>query len=65
VIAEQARIHGISEAAVVEQVMLAPAAIKRLIEPGEVADLAVFLASDQASAITGASFPIDLGWTAH
>ena len=64
-IADQARTHGISKADVVEQVMLAPAVIKRLIEPEEVANLAVFLASDQAGAITGASFPIDLGWTAH
>lgn len=64
-IADQARTHGISEEAVVAQVMLEPAAIKRLIEPGEVADLAVFLASDKARAITGASFPIDLGWTAR
>lgn len=64
-IADQARTRGISPDAVVSQVMLEPAAIKRLIEPGEVAALALFLASDQASAITGSSFTIDLGWTAH
>ena len=45
--------------------MLAPVAIKRLIEPREVADLALFLASDAAAAITGAAFTIDGGWTAR
>lgn len=64
-IADQARTLGISENDVVRKVMLEPAAIKRLIEPDEVADLAVFLASDRASAITGAAWTIDLGWTAR
>jgi 3-hydroxybutyrate dehydrogenase len=64
-VADQARTRGISEADVVEKVMLEPAAIKRLIEPSEVANLAVFLASEQASAITGAALNIDLGWTAR
>lgn len=48
-----------------EKVFLAQAAIKRLIAPEEVAELALFLASEKASAITGAVFPIDLGWTAR
>jgi 3-hydroxybutyrate dehydrogenase len=50
---------------VVEKVFLAQAAIRRLIEPEEVAELALFLASEKASAITGAVLPIDLGWTAR
>jgi 3-hydroxybutyrate dehydrogenase len=64
-IADQARAHGISEAQVVEQVMLAPAAIKRLIEPEEVAALALFLCSGNANSMTGSSFCLDGGWTAH
>ena len=64
-IADQSRTLGIPADDVVRDVMLAPAAIKRLIEPREVADLALFLASDAAAAITGASFPIDGGWTAR
>ncbi len=64
-IADQSRTLGIPADNVVRDVMLAPAAIKRLIEPQEVADLALFLASDAAAAITGASFPIDGGWTAR
>ncbi|MCS7067387.1 MAG: 3-hydroxybutyrate dehydrogenase [Meiothermus sp.] len=64
-IADQARTLGISEAEVIEKVMLAPAAIKRLIEPEEVAEYALFLASDKAGAITGSAQVIDLGWTAR
>lgn len=64
-IADQARTLGIPEAQVIEQVMLAPAAIRRLIEPEEVAEYALFLASDKAGAITGSAQVMDLGWTAR
>jgi len=64
-IADQARTLGIPEAEVIEKVMLAPAAIKRLIEPEEVAEYALFLASERAGAITGSAQVIDLGWTAR
>ena len=64
-IEEQARSRGISEEDVVDKVMLEPAAIKRLIEPEEVARLALFLASEDARSITGAAFSIDAGWTAR
>jgi 3-hydroxybutyrate dehydrogenase len=64
-IQDQARTLGISPEEVVEKVFLAQAAIRRLIEPEEVAELALFLASEKASAITGAVLPIDLGWTAR
>ena len=64
-IRDQAAAHGIGEDEVIEKIMLEPAAITRLIQPEEVADLALFLASDKASAITGAAHMIDLGWTAR
>jgi 3-hydroxybutyrate dehydrogenase len=64
-IADQARILGIEKGRVVDEVMLGPAAIKRLIEPGEVAELVLFLASDAASSITGTATTMDLGWTAR
>lgn len=64
-ITAQAQSRGIPESEVVERVMLEPAAIKRLIEPAEVAELALFLASDRAGAITGVAHNIDLGWTAR
>ncbi len=64
-IADQARVHGIPESEVVERIMLQPQAVKRLLEPDEVAALVVFLCSDAAGGITGTALPIDGGWTAH
>ena len=64
-IADQARIHGIPESEVVEKVMLAEIAIKRLVEPEEVADLALWRAGDTAGMVTGASYTMDGGWTAR
>jgi 3-hydroxybutyrate dehydrogenase len=64
-IADQARVHGISEAEVIEKIMLAPAAVKRLLEPGEVAAYVMFLCSEAARSITGSAQVIDGGWTAR
>jgi 3-hydroxybutyrate dehydrogenase len=64
-IADQARAHGLTEDQVVEQVMLAPAALKRLIEPEEVADAIAWLCSPAATSVTGSSLVMDGGWTAH
>jgi 3-hydroxybutyrate dehydrogenase len=64
-IADQARTHGIPEEQVVEQIMLQPAAIKRLIEPDEVAEIVSYLCGPHGSFITGVSIPLDGGWTAH
>jgi 3-hydroxybutyrate dehydrogenase len=64
-IADQAKTHGIPESEVIEKVMLARSAIKRLIEPAEVAELAAYLCSPAGSYINGASLSIDGGWTAH
>ncbi|MDN7132458.1 3-hydroxybutyrate dehydrogenase [Halomonas sp. MC140] len=64
-IADQAKLNNMDEQDVVEKIMLKQAAIKRLIEPEEVAQLIAYLISDAAGAVTGSSFNIDLGWTAH
>jgi 3-hydroxybutyrate dehydrogenase len=64
-IADQARTRGISERDVIEKVMLTGPAIKRLIEPEEVAELAAFLCTEQASFITGASLTMDGAATAQ
>jgi 3-hydroxybutyrate dehydrogenase len=64
-IADQARTRGMPESEVVEKIMLEPAAIKRLIEPAEVADFVAYLCSPAAGAITGAALTMDLGWTAR
>ena len=64
-IADQARVHGIPESEVVEKVMLTESAIKRLLEPEEVADLVSWLCSDSAGMVTGASYMMDGGWSAR
>ena len=64
-IADQARTHGIPEDEVIEKIMLTEPAIKRLIEPEEVAELATFLCSKDASFTNGASIVMDGGWTAR
>lgn len=64
-IVDQARVHGISEEEVVPKVMLTESAIKRLVEPAEVASLAVWLAGPDAGMVTGASYTMDGGWSAR
>lgn len=64
-IATQAKLHGIAEKDVIEKIMLQPAAIKRLIEPNEVAEVVAFLCSQAGASITGASWAMDCGWTAR
>lgn len=63
-IADQARVHGIPEDSVVEEIMLTEAAVKRLVEPEEVADLVLWLTGDTAAMVNGASYTMDGGWTA-
>ncbi|MGY5317708.1 3-hydroxybutyrate dehydrogenase [Neomicrococcus lactis] len=64
-IADQAKMNNISEEEVLEKIMLTESAIKRLADPKEVASLAAWLASDDASMVTGASYTMDGGWTAR
>ena len=64
-IADQAKANNLSKEEVVEKIMLAPAAVKRLIEPAEVAAFVAFLCSDAAGTITGSALTMDLGWTAR
>jgi 3-hydroxybutyrate dehydrogenase len=64
-IADQARIHGIPEEEVVEKIMLTEPAIKRLVEPSEVGQAALYLCSPAASFVTGTSLLLDGGWSAR
>ncbi len=64
-IATQALVHGIEEDEVVPKVMLTESAIKRLVEPHEVASLVRWLSGDDARMVTGASYTMDGGWSAR
>lgn len=64
-IADQATAHGISEDRVLEEVILQPHAVKRLLEPEEVADAVAFLLGPSGGAFTGAPVVMDLGWSAR
>ncbi|ALO06678.1 3-hydroxybutyrate dehydrogenase [Streptomyces venezuelae] len=62
---DQAAAHGIPREQVLSEVMLKDSALKRLIEPEEVAEAVLYLCTPQASFITGTSLTLDGGWTAH
>jgi 3-hydroxybutyrate dehydrogenase len=64
-IAAQAAAHGLPEERVLEEVILAPHAVKRLIEPAEVAAVVAFLLGDGGRSFTGAPVTMDQGWTAR
>ena len=64
-IADQAEAHGIAPEEVVREVMLERSAIKRLIEPEEVAAMAVWLCGPHTGYLTGSSLTLDGGWCAH
>src|SRR5215213_1772834 len=64
-VADQAKAHGVSEDEVLEQVILAPHAVKRLIEPEEVAEVVHFLLGPGGRSFSGAPVTMDLGWSAR
>jgi len=64
-IADQAKAHNLPEEEVLEKVIVAPHAVKRLIEPEEVADVVAFLLGAGGKAFTGAPVTMDMGWTAR
>lgn len=64
-IASQARAHGLPVEDVVEKVLLAEPAVKRMLEPDEVADLAAWLCGESAGMATGTTFTLDGGWSAR
>jgi 3-hydroxybutyrate dehydrogenase len=64
-IAAQAAATGVAPERVVEDVLLAPQAVKRLLEPEEVAEAAAFLLGPGGRGVTGSPLVLDLGWTAR
>jgi 3-hydroxybutyrate dehydrogenase len=63
-IAAQAEAHGLPPERVLEDVILERQAVKRMLEPSEVADVVAFLLGPSGRGITGVPIPVDLGWTA-
>ncbi len=63
-LADQAASHGIDEQQVLTDVLLARTPVKRLIEPAEVARLAVFLCGPGSDSLSGSSYELTGGWTA-
>ena len=61
----QSQATGVPPERVVEEVLLAPQAVKRMLEPDEVAETAAFLLGPGGRAFTGAPVVMDLGWTAR
>jgi 3-hydroxybutyrate dehydrogenase len=64
-VADQARAHGVPEEQVLEDVILAPHAVKRLVEPEEVAGVVAFLLGEGGRAFSGVPVTMDLGWSAR
>jgi 3-hydroxybutyrate dehydrogenase len=64
-VADQARVHDMSEEQVVREVILAPQPTRQFVQPEEIAELAAYLCGDLARSITGSAISIDGGWTAR
>lgn len=64
-IKDQAKAHGLSEDEVVQKVMLKKQAVKEFIPGNKIAELALFLAAENSSSITGSSYTLDGGWTSQ
>lgn len=64
-IKDQAKAHGLSEEEVVQKVMLKKQAVKEFIPVEKIAELALFLAAENSSAITGSFYTLDGGWTSQ
>lgn len=62
-IPDQARVHAMSEDEVLREVILAPHAVKEMIEPSEIADTVTFLLTPAGRAFTGVALPMDMGWS--
>lgn len=64
-VADQMKVHGLSEAEVTEQIFLQLPARKEFVEPADIAALVAFLAGPHGAMASGTSYVLDGGWTAR
>ncbi|WP_225036609.1 3-hydroxybutyrate dehydrogenase [Winogradskyella sp. SM1960] len=64
-IKDQAKAHNMTEDEVVEKVMLKKQAVKQFVPLEAIANMALLLAKDSSTTITGTSFVLDGGWSAQ
>ncbi len=64
-IKDQAKAHQLSESEVIEKIMLKKQAVKQFISVESIASMALLLAADHATTITGTTFTLDGGWSAQ
>jgi 3-hydroxybutyrate dehydrogenase len=64
-IPETALARGLSEAAVIRDILLQAQPTRQFVTTGQVAAVTVFLCGPAAASITGTAIPVDGGWTAQ
>jgi len=64
-IKDQAKAHNMSEEEVVEKVMLQKQAVKSFVPIEKLGEIAVFLAAENATTVSGSTFTLDGGWSAQ
>jgi 3-hydroxybutyrate dehydrogenase len=64
-IPETAKARGLSEEAVIRDVLLHAQPTREFVTTEQIGALAAFLCTDAAASITGTALPVDGGWTAQ
>jgi 3-hydroxybutyrate dehydrogenase len=64
-LADLAAVHGLTTDEAVERVFLSQIPQRRMLDPGEIATMARYLASDEARGITGQAINVSAGWIMH
>jgi 3-hydroxybutyrate dehydrogenase len=64
-LADLAALHGLAEQDVIDRFFLPMIPQRRMLDPGEIATMARYLASDEARGITGQAINVSAGWIMH